>query len=89
MVDVAFNCRDLGDPFRDLVELKAKRSRPQSLVKSHQNEYDELITTDNSLVEYKVGELIQRGPRTNTPKTKEWVFTMPSVLRSGIPVSVR
>lgn len=41
----------LGEPSRDLPDFEAKRSRPQSLVKSHQNEYSELITADISLVE--------------------------------------
>lgn len=86
LVDAAIDCRDLGDPSRALVELLAKRSRPQSLVKSHQNEYDELMTTDISLIECKVGEVIQRRRKTNIPETKKWVFAMPSLLG---PVSLR
>jgi hypothetical protein len=90
--DVELDCRegntgDRGDPSRDLVGLEAKRSSPQSLVKSHQNEYNELITADISLIACKVGE-VQRGPRTNIPKTKEWVFTMPSLLGDGTPASL-
>ena len=87
--DAPFDRRE-GDRSRDMVELEARRSRPQSLVKSHQNEYKELITADISLVviEYKVGGMIQRGLRINIPKTKERVFTMPSLLRDGTPVSL-
>ena len=73
--DAGLSCRDgttgdRGDPSRDLVEPEAKRPSPQSLVKSHQNEYNELMTADISLIVCKVGEVLQRGPRTNIPETK-------------------
>ena len=52
--DAQFDAREentnvFHDSSRDLVERKATRSRPQSLVRSHQNEYSELMTTDISL----------------------------------------
>ena len=50
--DAALNCREGNwDPSLGMVEREVRRSRPQSLVKSHQNEYDELITADISLIE--------------------------------------
>lgn len=55
------NTGERGDPSRDLVELDAKRSRPQSLVKSHQNEYNELITADISLIMCKISEMMPRA----------------------------
>ena len=87
--DTARKCRGGNTGDCDLVEFEAKRSSPQSLLKSHQNEYNELMTADINLIMHEVGEVVQRGPRTNIPKTKEWVFTMPSLLRDGTPVSLQ
>lgn len=61
------NSRDLS---RGLAEQNATRSRPQSLVKSHQNEYDELITTDTSLTERKLSKVFMRGQTTTYQRRK-------------------
>lgn len=62
--------RDFGGPSRDLMELEATRSRPQSLVKSHQNEYKELIMADTNLIEGELNKVTTRNQRSTYQRRK-------------------
>lgn len=86
LADTVLDCREWNTEDGDPVDLETNRSRPQSLVKSHQNEYSELTTTDMSLIERKPSD--DGGSRTHVPKTKERVFAMPSLLHDGLAMSL-